>query len=89
MNKIFVVAGTFDEFRRFRLWLMREMESNGESLDLQKVVNIVDTATLRGYNNVWGYKVGTWRNRKDIQEIELFLKTRCSSLEEDFIEVDL
>lgn len=44
---------------------------------------------LLGCYKPWGYKVGTWSERNDIDDIAQFLLTRHSSITEDFIEVML
>jgi hypothetical protein len=44
---------------------------------------------LMGCYKPWGYKVGTWSERNNIDDISEFLLTRHSSITEDFIEVML
>lgn len=89
MSKIFVVAGQFDQFRIFRNQLIEAMVEGGIDARYQDIVYVNNPIMLRGYHNPWGYKVGTWFDREDINEIDIMLLVAGSSLQEDFIEVSL
>jgi hypothetical protein len=86
-NKIFVIAGNYDQFNTFRKTLIRTMVEEDIPLHYQDII-YVEKDRMYGYNDVWGYKVGTWNQRSDIEEICNMLLTRFSSIDE-FIEVEL
>lgn len=86
-DKIFVLAGNYDQFKMFRSTLMNTMIEENIPCRLNDIV-YVNRESLLGCSNMWGYKVGTWYCREDIEEICLLLLTRQSSIEE-FIEVEL
>lgn len=89
---IFVIAGTMEQFRKFR----NQLSDTIVKEDLFKVshhdiVYVGSPDALRGRSwrePLWGYTVGTWRDRPDIGSIEMTLLARGSSLDE-FIEVSL
>lgn len=87
MSKIFVVAGRFDQFRIFRHQLFEAMCEEGIEFRYQDLVYVSSSMVIRGYHDPWGYKVGTWFDRDDINEIDMILLVAGSSLQEDFIEV--
>ena len=89
MSKIFVVAGRFDQFRIFRHQLFEAMIEEGIEFRYQDLVYVSSSMVLRGYRDPWGYKVGTWFDRPDINEVDIMLLVAGSSLQEDFIEVSL
>lgn len=89
MNKILVVAGNYDQFKTF---LTRIAESvKAESIPFVRTdwIYVDHVDKLRGFRDVWGYKVGTWRERKDIDQIATMVLMCGSSFENDFIEVEL
>jgi hypothetical protein len=87
-DKIFVLAGNYDQFKMFRSTLMKTMiEEYIEPCRSSDIV-YVRRESLLGHRNMWGYKVGTWYCREDIEEICHLLLSRQSSIEE-FIEVEL
>lgn len=86
-NKIFILAGTYEQFR----WFVRKLEQNmfAEGIPFRHNDFIYVTPnSIRGYRNIWGYKVGTWRDRKDINDIYNVLRSGFSYVETDFIEAD-
>lgn len=87
MSKVFVIAGNYDQYRRFRKNLVDTMMQEEIPVRYQDIV-YVDPNNIRGYNDIWGYKVGTWHLRTDLQELETLLLVCRSSLNE-FIEVEL
>lgn len=89
MNKIFVIAGTYDQYKVFAKQLADAMNEEGLPVNRLDIVYISGPDTLKGYSNPWGYKVGTWAYRKDIKEIILQISLAGSSYREDFIEVRL
>lgn len=89
MSKIFVIAGTFEQFNVFRSQLVEAMAEEGMWFRIADITHISGPDTLRGLSNPWGYKVGTWESRVDIKEIILQIALAGSSYKEDFIEVEL
>ena len=67
-EKIFVVAGNYEQFKHFRSNLINTMIDQGIDV-IESNITYVDKDRLYGYDNVWGYKVGTWKERKDIDDI--------------------
>lgn len=88
MSKVFVIAGTFEQFRMFREQLVYTMSVEDIPVKYHDIVYVSGPDQLRGYREPWGYMVGTWYNRQDIGELETLIKTAGSTLE-DFIEVKL
>lgn len=86
-EKIFVIAGNYDQFKNFRNKLIAAMVTEDIPCTHNDIV-YVDKKNLFGYSNMWGYKVGTWRSRQDIDDIRFLLLTRRSSLDE-FIDAEL
>ena len=88
MNEpIFVIAGSFDQFRSFRKTLINTMIEQGNVVRVNNII-YVEEHNMYGYDDMWGYKVGTWQERKDIDNICLMLMSRRSSID-NFIEVEL
>jgi hypothetical protein len=86
-EKIFVIAGNYDQFKSFRRTLISTMIE--QDIDVRQTnIVYVDKHNLYGYDDIWGYKVGTWQQRKDLDDICMMLSTRRSSID-NFIEVEL
>lgn len=88
MSKIFVIAGTYEQFNMFRQQLVYTMSVEDIPVKYHDVVYVSGPDQLRGYRDPWGYMVGTWYNRKDIGELEILIRTAGSTLD-DFIGVEL
>ncbi len=89
INKILVVAGNYDQFKTF---LTRIAESiKGENIPFVRTdwIYVDHVNKILGLRDVWGYKVGTWRERKDLNDIATVVMTSGSSFENDFIEVSI
>lgn len=88
-EKIFVIAGTMDQYRQFRRHfadvLIHEMDFEVRHADIV-YVGCVDH--LKGISKPWGYLVGTWADRPDLLDISIQLQMSRSSIE-DFIEVSI
>jgi hypothetical protein len=84
---IYIIAGTYDEYCRFRDELCEVMRNEGISFNYLNIRYVHHPEQLNGLSDIWGYKVGTWRERKDISKLEEMLLVRRSNLDE-FIEVD-
>jgi hypothetical protein len=68
--KTFVIAGTLDQAKT---WIKMDAEkryANGNtSISLSDYVVVNQSLSLKGYSNPHGMFVGTWWERKDIEEI--------------------
>lgn len=89
MSKIYIIAGTYDQFKSLSRQLAKLMADSGMSVTMSDFVYLERIEKLLGCYKPWGYKVGTWSERNDIDDISQFLLTRHSSITEDFIEVML
>lgn len=89
MNKIFVIAGTYDQFKLFANQLAASMNEEGIRVNRLDLVYVSDVNQLRGCHDVWGYRVGTYADRKDINEISRQLAISGSCILDNFIEVEL
>lgn len=88
MDKIFVIAGTYEQFRMFRQQLVYTMSVEGIPIKYHDVVYVSGPDQLRGYREPWGYIVGSWYNRRDIDQLVTLIRTAGSTFD-DFIEVEL
>lgn len=88
MNKIYIIAGRNDQYRMFKRQLAEAMIEEGIEFRYQDIIYISDPTALRGHRDPWGYRVGTWNERRDINDIEMMIVT-CGSTLNDFIEVAL
>jgi len=79
-DKIFVVTGTYSEFRQFmhkkldELWKQYSEEGRIFNLSMSDFVYVNSTETLRGHRNIHGYFYGTFRNRPDLRDIVRFIR---------------
>ena len=67
-GKLFIIAGTHDEFRN---WRKNYVNLIGDSfiLSQQDLVYVHDVSYLKGVRNPEGRFIGTWWKRNDINEI--------------------
>lgn len=86
-GKIFVLAGTYGQFKSFVRKLERDMFAEGITFRRQDFIYMTPDS-IRGHRNIWGYKVGTWRDREDINDVYNALACTFSYLETDFIEAE-
>lgn len=86
IEAIFVIAGNFSQYAYFKKCLEEKMYDEGIVYNATQITYISDIRYLLGRRNIHGYKVGTWYDRPDIDEIELQLRL-IDSLD-NFIEVD-
>jgi hypothetical protein len=89
MEKIFIIAGTFGQFREFRKQLSFVMAEEGIAFSHTDFVYVGSHDTLRGTNKPWGYKVGNWYKRDDIELINQAIRISRSDPDVDFIPVVL
>jgi len=73
-DKIFVVAGTYDQFRYFIKKKSDEIWQKGGQVSLSDYVYVSGPEVLRGHNKVHGYFYGNFRERKDLPEIVHLLR---------------
>ena len=88
MNKIFIIAGNYEQYGWFFHQLKWSMEDNGIPYKHNDFVYLDNPDKIRGIRDPWGYKVGTWNERKDIEQISIMLLTAGSSID-NFIEAKL
>lgn len=70
-EKIYIVAGTHEEFKEYVAKKRREWHNETPKESLFPVYTFVwQTETLRGLENPKGFFIGSWRKRVDIQEIK-------------------
>lgn len=86
-EKIFVLAGNYKEYYVFRSQLCKTMADEGIPFRGSNII-FFDKHLVYGCDDIWGYKVGTWHERDDLDEICMILMSRRSSID-NFIEVEL
>jgi len=70
MNKIYVVAGNYDQYRMYVRRKIQELYNQGNtSISMSDFVHVHNADSLRGLQNIHGFFVGTYRERSDLQEI--------------------
>ena len=88
-ERIYIIAGTMDQYRQFRRQLadvlIHELDFDINHDDIRYVGGV---DSIRGYSNMWGYRVGTWADRSDIKQITEMLWQQRSSID-SFIEVSM
>jgi hypothetical protein len=88
LEKIYVIAGDHSQFRQFRNQLTEALNDLGLEINAYDIIYIDNVDRIRGIHRPWGYRVGTWNDRKDIDDIKTQLLISRSTIE-DFIEVQL
>jgi hypothetical protein len=73
MSKYFVVSGTYDQFRDFKIKKMAELWNSGTVVEHTDFI-YATPESIRGHRNPKGWFYGTWRDRKDIYEIIMVLR---------------
>ncbi len=69
-DRIFVIAGNSNEYNIFTRKKCDELyRANNTSISLSNFVYVSDVITLKGYRDPHGYFIGSWRERKDIEDI--------------------
>lgn len=87
-EKIYVLAGNFEQFKYFRSQLLEAMAQNSLEFNVNDLIYISDRNKIRGVRNPFGYFVGTFQERFDYQDIINELMIRTESMD-NFIEVAL
>lgn len=69
-DRIFVISGTNEEYSKFIRKKCEELYlANNTSISLSNFVFVSSVDKLRGYRDPHGYFIGTWCNRRDIEDI--------------------
>jgi hypothetical protein len=69
MSKIFIIAGTHDEYLQWRSRNFPELLLNGEISKPTDIIYVCGAETLKGISNPTGRFIGTWYKRSNIEEI--------------------
>jgi hypothetical protein len=67
--KIYIIAGTYDEYLRWRNNNYPELLLNGEISKPTDIMYVSGAETLKGISNPRGRFIGTWYKRSNIEEI--------------------
>lgn len=70
-DKIFVVAGKYDQYRQYRKDRIAQKRPEDKELNSDNFVYVYGADTFRGYREVHGVYIGTWQSREDIEDIKL------------------
>jgi hypothetical protein len=72
-QKYFIVTGNYDQFRAFTNKKHRELWDSGIVVEYTDFI-YATPESIRGHRNPRGWFWGTWRDRKDIDEIITHLR---------------
>lgn len=87
LHPIYVLAGSFTEFKAAKRFLTASMYANNIEFASQQIRYISSPDVLRGVISPWGYRLGRYEMRRDFPDIVDMIAARGSSLE-DFIELE-
>ena len=68
-EKLFIVAGTRQEYEFFIRKKADELAKTGYPISLSHFVYVSGYETLRGHRDIHGWFYGTYRRRQDIKDI--------------------
>ena len=71
-KSIYIVAGTYSQFKNY---VITKVNAHDNSSEFPRYIYVHTADVLRGLSSLEGFFVGTWRERKDISEIKLVIKT--------------
>lgn len=74
MNNFYVVAGNFEQFRKYQL-----LNKVIDGIDTSSYVYVSGPDMLRGLRDPKGVFIGTWMDRPDIEDIVLNLRLATST----------
>jgi hypothetical protein len=80
-QKYFIVSGTYDQYRAFKIKKMTELWNSGTVVEHTDFI-YATPESIRGHRNPRGWFWGTWRDRKDIDEIITHLRISHSNQNE-------
>lgn len=72
-EKIFIIAGNYDEYKDWVQKNMMRLWSENQSLSLSNFVYVDSVDKLRGRKEVHGFFVGSYANRTDLQKIKDYI----------------
>lgn len=72
-QKYFIVTGTYDEFKYFSKKKYQQLWASGNFVQHTDLI-YASLDSIRGYRNPTGWFYGTWRDRKDIDELITHLR---------------
>ena len=75
IGKYLVIAGNHGEFNTFIRRKSEELWSPGSNISFSNFVYVAGPDQLRGYSNPRGFFVGTWKERKDLEDVFMLLST--------------
>lgn len=87
-EKYFVISGNFFEFNSFLKKKCEELYNAGNTdISYSHFVYVSDISSLKGYSDPRGWFIGTWRERKDIDEIiiQLLMAKNGYTKTEEFV----
>lgn len=89
-DTIYILAGEHRQYMRFRRQLIDTLTLEGLAVRYNDIHYVDNVDQLKGLErgSLWGYRVGTWADRPDLEELKLVLATNGSSIE-NFIEVEM
>ncbi len=73
-DKIFIVSGTYEQYKQ---WVRKNIDryyAKNTSISLSHFVYVSSPDILRGHSEVHGYYVGSYKNRKDIEQIREMIR---------------
>jgi hypothetical protein len=73
-DKIFIVAGNYNQFLEYRNRKWTEYREAGIDISIDDFVYVSSPDSIRGRRNVHGFYIGTWDQRPDIEDIKLNIK---------------
>ena len=73
-EKLFIVAGTRQEYEFFIRRKADELAKTGYPISLSHFVYVSGYETLRGQRDIHGWFYGTYRQRKDIKDIVMQIR---------------
>jgi len=73
-EKLFIVAGTWQEYTEFIRRKADELVKTGYPISLSHFVYVSCHDTLRGRRDIHGWFYGTYRQRKDLKDIVMQIR---------------
>jgi hypothetical protein len=77
-QKYFIVCGDYNQFRAFKIRKMAELWNSGIQVQHTDLI-YANKESIRGHRNPKGWFYGTWRERRDIDEILTHLRISHSN----------
>ena len=77
-QKYFVVCGDYNQFRDFKIKKIQELWESGIFVESSDFIYATEDS-IRGHRNPKGWFWGTWRKRRDIDEVITHLRISHSN----------